>query len=122
MEAGDILWHNTLPNHDELQQGIIGLIQTNALPDREGKTPYALQPDRQLMFFLDQEDKLGLKVVSEMFPDGTAIKIPSYNVTRDFTIYVVPPVGCDWLRVNAKISSPDCPAQSVPLQNPSKSE
>ncbi|MEP7285553.1 MAG: hypothetical protein ABI947_07275 [Chloroflexota bacterium] len=111
IEAGDPHWPNTLPDPENLQDEILNLMRQNAAgsqPDNPtGK--YVVQPDRQLMFFVNPEDTNAQSVLKSMFPNGTMIKISAYNTTRDFLTYIVPPVGCEWLTTQVGGNSPYCP-------------
>jgi hypothetical protein len=91
IEAGDVHWNNTLPTNDNFPQQLYDIMIRNI------GTSYELHPDRQMMFFLNQNDAPMTKNIMATFPGGTLMNIPSYNSTRDFKIYVSPPLGCAWV-------------------------
>jgi hypothetical protein len=97
IEAGDIRWNNGVLD-DNLELRLIGMMTTNI------GTPYELRPDRQMLFFLSKDvtnnTPNSLTVLQEMFPNGVVTNVSSYNESRDFLLYTVQPVGCDWVLEN----------------------
>jgi hypothetical protein len=62
-----------------------------------------------------------LGIVQQMFPNGSVINEASYNPSRDFRLFVVPPIQCDWLRANVMADFAECreaPAQFEPTPVP----
>ncbi|MBX3083058.1 MAG: glycosyltransferase family 39 protein [Anaerolineae bacterium] len=109
IEAGDIRWNNGVLD-DNLKVRLIGMMTSNV------GTPYEMRPDRQMLFFLNKDVTLttpnSLTVLQEMFPNGVVTRISSYNESRDFLLYTVQPVGCDWVLENIGVNTTFCaPAQ-----------
>jgi hypothetical protein len=106
IEAGDIRWPNGILE-DNLKTRLIGQITGNI------GTPYELRPDRQMLFFLNKDVETAtpnsLAILQEMFPNGVVTHVDSYNITRDFLIYTVQPVGCDWVVANIPATTTFCP-------------
>jgi hypothetical protein len=107
IESGDYHWNNTLASPDNFPDHLFDIIRGNS------NSKYELRPDRQMLFFLNQEDDTMKNKLSQLFPGGTLMTIPSYNETRDFKIYVSPPVGCDWVTKNLRITLSACTNQIV---------
>jgi hypothetical protein len=62
--------------------------------------PYGIQPDRQLMFFANPQDTEWISTLGSMFPMGTMTHVAAYKPSKDFIVYTVPAVGCDWVEKN----------------------
>jgi hypothetical protein len=105
IESGDDHWNNTLSSPDDFPNRLFDIIRANF------NTKYELHPDRYMMFILNQDDTAMTDKISQLFPGGTLMSIASYNQTRDFKIYVSPPVGCDWVIENLRITLPACTNQ-----------
>src|SRR5260370_28581801 len=76
-------------------------------------TKYEFKPDRQLLFFVNQEDKSTTETLKKMFPTGTLNTINTWDPAKDFYIYTVPPLGCDFAINKAKVTPKQCaPADS----------
>jgi hypothetical protein len=78
---------------DDMMNLIIGYLAANL--NKEDKR-YALEPNRQMLFFLHPDDVESLDLLKVNFPNGYAERVASFSPGRDFTIYIAPPVGCAW--------------------------
>ena len=97
IEAGDINWR--------LNNGIVGNDMLpnllNAIHANVG-TRYEIRPDRQLLFFLNQNDTANLAQLKKWLPAGSIVeRMQTDTPAKDFIVLLSPPVGCDWL--NQKI-------------------
>jgi len=112
IEAGDVHWDNTVAKTDDFPQHLYIAMQ------RKVDTPYELRPDRQMLFFLNQDDTAMTMNLTKLFPGGSLIKVPAYNSTRDFNIYIAPPPGCDWITTNVGIVPQACAYEIVQPGSP----
>ncbi len=110
IEAGDPHWANIIWRDPDLQENFFNLIKANI------GTPYEIRPDRQLLFFLPPEDKEFADLLAQWFPNGLTMKVAAYKPSRDYLMYVVPPVGCDWIIGRVGIVPPSC--QELPTETP----
>ncbi len=97
IEAGDPHWANIIWRDPDPAQNFIDLLGNNI------GTPYVIQPDRQLLFFVNPsimapEDQVFVDFLKRTFPDGQTMHVSAYKPERDFDLYIVPPVGCDWVK------------------------
>lgn len=103
IEADDIHWNNGVERKGYMER-IIALIRQNA------PTPYAFRPDRQMMFFLNQNDTEVLNGLMKWLPNGSFTRISSFKTDKDFTLLIIPPLGCDWLNTTVGTNlSTQCP-------------
>jgi len=102
IEAGDPHWANIIWRNPSYKESLLLLIRKN-MP-----TPYAFRPDREVLIFVEPNHTVMLDLLRELFPKGSVIKVPSFKPTRDFLMYTVPPVGCDWMQTNIGQVPPSC--------------
>jgi len=112
IESGDPSWPNGIADTSNLPVNIIAFMQSN-----QG-SKYALRADRQLLFFVNQEDIPSQGTLKDMFPQGQLMKIASYNSTRDFYIFVAPAVGCQWAMEKIGGTFRECPTDAAPTPTP----
>ncbi len=107
IEAGYTDWSNAIPDPKEFPQKMYSIWQMDL------DTKYEFKPDRQLLFFVNQEDKSTTETLKKMFPTGTLNTINTWDPAKDFYIYTVPPLGCDFAINKAKVTPKQCaPADS----------
>jgi hypothetical protein len=95
IEAGVPHLENLVWRHEPgLRENLLATIRKNI----DG--PYTIVPDRQLMFFANPEDKEWISLLGSMFPLGTMTHVASYKPTKDFIVFTVPAVGCEWVEKN----------------------
>lgn len=87
--ADDIHWDNGILRDSYIER-IIQTIKVHA------GTAYAFQPDRQVLFFVNQADQEVMQGLMAWLPNATIEKITTFTPSKDFVIIVAPPVGCDW--------------------------
>lgn len=102
LEAGDPRWDN-------------GIIETDMIAQLKGKmtgnvgTAYELRPDRQLLFFVHQNAlATSLVELQTEFPGGTVTPVESFEPNKDFYLYTVPSVSCEWITTNIQLQSSFC--------------
>jgi hypothetical protein len=95
IESGDPLWNNGVLNDSVIQR------ITEKMLGNIG-TPYEIQPDRQLMFFLNPQDSASLKTLQETFSGGSVIPVEAFSPEKNFELYVAPPPGCAWVEDTLK--------------------
>lgn len=83
--AGDFTWPNGLVYVDD--------IYTRLLQNQD--TPYAYDPEKPLLFYVNRLDTAGLQFLQENFPGGQ-VRFVSVKQSNDFYTYEVP-AGWDWL-------------------------
>jgi hypothetical protein len=93
IEAGDLDWRlNNGIVGDNMMPNLLAAIRANI------GTAHEIRPDRQLMFFLNQNDKDNLLSLQNWLPSGTTVeRVQTDTPLKDFMILLSPPVGCDWL-------------------------
>ena len=106
IESGDVHWPNTVALRKDIRGYLIWLMQTNI------GTKYALKPDRQVMFFLNQADSEGLDIVKDLFPGGITMPIQTFTESKDFVVYAANPPGCEWIHEHIAPDTPECPSSS----------
>jgi hypothetical protein len=102
IEAGDVRWDNGILETD-MTQRLVNHIKGNV------RTPYEMRPDRQLMFFLHRNADESLAELQTLLPGGVVTTVDAYNETRNFKLYVVEPVGCEWVRKHIGDDTSFCP-------------
>src|SRR5258708_8763218 len=110
IEAGYTDWVNAIPDQKEFPQKMYSIWRMNL------GTKYEFKPDRQLLFFLNQEDKGMTETLQQMFPKGALNKISTWDPSRDFYIYVVPPPGCAFAINKANITPKQCAPADASIQ------
>ena len=108
IEAGEIHWANGIADPTQMPEVMFDQMRINEITRYDGVARYAFNPNRQMLFFLNSADSVGLATVQKLFPKGLIMPIQAYDVTRDFEIYVVSPPGCDWARQNLGINPAAC--------------
>jgi hypothetical protein len=101
IESGDPSWNNgVLP--DDLIARITSMMIQNV------GTPYEVQPDRQLMFFVGLDEKETLTRLQTAFPGGSVITVETFSPLKNFKLYVAPPPGCAWVEDTLKYVPSAC--------------
>lgn len=107
IEANEIDWNNGILR-ETMIPNILNFMRANY------GTPYEFRPDRQVMFFINPNDLTVVEELEEVFPNGSVIPVTAFNADRSFNLYVVQPLGCDWLREYLDYESRYC-AQGVEI-------
>ncbi len=92
IESGDPHWANIIWRNPSYKESLLQLIQKNM------GTPYEFRPDREVLIFVEPSHTVMLDLLKALFPKGNVIKVASFKPSRDFLMYVVPPVGCHWMQ------------------------
>jgi hypothetical protein len=114
IEAGDPHWGNIIWRDPDMYGNFLELIRNN------NETRYELRPDRQLLFFVNPDDQEFIDLLTRTFPQGTTTKVAAYKPSRDFLLYIAPPVGCDWMVANVGRLPVSCQSADVTPAPPSK--
>ncbi len=101
IESGDPHWPNGVYRDNYIQRLILMIKEAAG-------TTYAFRPDRQVMFFVNQNDAQVLAGLQAWLPGATIEKITSFNAAHDFVLVIAPPVGCGWFEQNIGATSPVC--------------
>jgi hypothetical protein len=107
IDADDLGWrdqHGIVRDNPNFPSDVVAAIKANVIGAIKASfgTRYEIRPDRQLMFFLDQNDKQVLAGLQSWLPPGSVVEhIQSFTPSQDFLLLIAPPVGCDWL--NAQV-------------------
>ncbi len=94
IEGGEIHWPDTIVDSSNLPQAMYDQMRANE------NTHYAFHPDKQMLFFVNNDDTVAVTKLKEMFPDGIFMPVQAFEPTRNFQFFVAPPPGCDWAKQN----------------------
>ncbi len=92
INAQDINWDNGVLQ-DNLQARLIEMIKRNS---QDLKMRYRFRVDRQVLFFVNMNDKASMDVLTGFIPNIQFTKVAAFAPVKAFLIGVAPPVGCDW--------------------------
>jgi len=107
VEAGDPRWDNGV-----LETDVIGQIRKKITLNVG--TPYELRPDRQMLFFVNQFAlNTSMVELQNEFPGGVVTPVQSFDPTRDFYVYTLPSISCDWIEENILPTSTFCKVPEV---------
>ncbi len=116
--ADDLGWldhHGILNDNGSYINNIVAAIKASV------NSRYEFRPDRQILFFLNQNDQPTLAGLQAWLPAGSQVEyVKSSTQSRDFILLIGPPTGCDWLNSHVgEGASALCPttAQAVPATN-----
>ncbi|MHB8626072.1 MAG: hypothetical protein ACYDEO_07705 [Aggregatilineales bacterium] len=124
--ADDVGWHDQhgiLRDNPKYPNDVVAAVKANIIAGIKASvgTRYEIRPDRQMLFFLNQNDQQVLTGLQGWLPSGTVVeRIQSFTPAQDFIVLIAPPAGCDWLNDHVGRSvSALCPAanQSAPASS-----